>query len=205
MAQFKHPNVVKLYGIISRIDPIMIIMEYMDNGSLDRYLQVRGERGRRERGRRERGRERREGRGERGEEKEKEVFYLRISFPTLYKKHLDKLGSQRQLNISYGVAVGMSYLSKIGFVHRVRDKGEEGGGEGRRRREGEEGGRGRREGTGPDSIILYSTLSLRIWLPGISLSLRKKQPKWLTSGLPGKWSRMNMESRGCVDCCHAHY
>lgn len=32
----------------------------------------------------------------------------------------------------------MSYLSKIGFVHRVRDKGEEGGGGGE--------GRGRREG-----------------------------------------------------------
>ncbi len=40
MAQFHHPNVVKLYGIISRVDPIMIIMEYLDNGSLDRYLQV---------------------------------------------------------------------------------------------------------------------------------------------------------------------
>ena len=66
MAQFKHPNVVKLYGSISRIDPIMIIMEYMDNGSLDRYLQVRGGGEERGGGRGEERGEGREGEGERG-------------------------------------------------------------------------------------------------------------------------------------------
>ena len=40
MGQFRHPNVVKLYGVISRVDPVMIVMEYLENGSLDRYLQV---------------------------------------------------------------------------------------------------------------------------------------------------------------------
>jgi serine/threonine protein kinase len=40
MAQFRHPNVVELYGVVSRVDPVMIVMEFMNNGSLDRYLQV---------------------------------------------------------------------------------------------------------------------------------------------------------------------
>ncbi|XP_019862227.1 PREDICTED: ephrin type-B receptor 1-B-like isoform X1 [Amphimedon queenslandica] len=39
MGQFHHDNVVVLYGVISRIDPVMIVMEYLQNGSLDRYLQ----------------------------------------------------------------------------------------------------------------------------------------------------------------------
>lgn len=41
MGQFNHPNVVKLYGIISRVDPVMIVMEYLEKGSLDRHLQVK--------------------------------------------------------------------------------------------------------------------------------------------------------------------
>ena len=61
----------------------------------------------------------------------------------------------------------MSYLSKIGFVHRVRDK--ERGREGwRGGREGEGRGRGGREGevevrpvrTGPNSIIIQPSFSL---------------------------------------------
>ena len=40
MGQFHHDNVVILYGVISRVDPVMIVMEYLPNGSLDRYLQV---------------------------------------------------------------------------------------------------------------------------------------------------------------------
>ena len=88
MAQFKHPNVVKLYGSISRIDPIMIIMEYMDNGSLDRYLQVRGRRRRGERGRE------REGRGERGirDEKRKYFIYVLHILLCLYIETLGQVG-----------------------------------------------------------------------------------------------------------------
>lgn len=40
MGQFHHDNVVTLYGVISRVDPVMIVMEFLQNGSLDRYLQV---------------------------------------------------------------------------------------------------------------------------------------------------------------------
>ena len=40
MGQFHHPNVVELYGVISRVEPVMIVMEFLHKGSLDRYLQV---------------------------------------------------------------------------------------------------------------------------------------------------------------------
>lgn len=40
MGQFTHPNVVKLYGVVTRVDPVMIIMEFLENGSLYHYLRV---------------------------------------------------------------------------------------------------------------------------------------------------------------------
>ena len=40
MGQFSHPNIVKLYGIVTRVDPVMIIMELMENGSLYHHLKV---------------------------------------------------------------------------------------------------------------------------------------------------------------------
>ena len=41
MGQFNHDNVIKLYGVVTRVDPAMIVMEFMDNGSLHSYLRVR--------------------------------------------------------------------------------------------------------------------------------------------------------------------
>ncbi|XP_076320575.1 ephrin type-A receptor 4-like isoform X2 [Tachypleus tridentatus] len=38
MGQFDHPNVIYLQGVVTRSNPIMIITEYMDNGSLDTFL-----------------------------------------------------------------------------------------------------------------------------------------------------------------------
>ncbi|XP_072571866.1 ephrin type-A receptor 8 isoform X2 [Paramormyrops kingsleyae] len=38
MAQFDHPNVIHLEGIVTRSKPLMIITEYMKNGSLDSFL-----------------------------------------------------------------------------------------------------------------------------------------------------------------------
>ena len=38
--QFKHPHVIKLYGVVTLADPVMIVMEFMDNGSLYNYLRV---------------------------------------------------------------------------------------------------------------------------------------------------------------------
>lgn len=42
MGQFHHDHVIKLYGVVTRVDPAMIVMEFMDNGSLYYYLRVSG-------------------------------------------------------------------------------------------------------------------------------------------------------------------
>ncbi|XP_039250528.2 ephrin type-B receptor 3-like isoform X1 [Styela clava] len=42
MAQFDHSNILQLKGVITKSRPVMIISEYMDNGSLDEYLRVHG-------------------------------------------------------------------------------------------------------------------------------------------------------------------
>ena len=41
MGQFEHPNVIRLEGVVTRSRPLMIITEYMENGSLDDYLKVK--------------------------------------------------------------------------------------------------------------------------------------------------------------------
>ncbi|KAM6906318.1 ephrin type-A receptor 7 isoform 1-T1 [Lycodopsis pacificus] len=38
MGQFDHPNVVHLEGVVTRGKPVMIVLEYMENGSLDGFL-----------------------------------------------------------------------------------------------------------------------------------------------------------------------
>uniref|UniRef100_A0AAQ5YK85 Ephrin type-A receptor 7 n=1 Tax=Amphiprion ocellaris TaxID=80972 RepID=A0AAQ5YK85_AMPOC len=38
MGQFDHPNVVHLEGVVTRGKPVMIVIEYMENGSLDGFL-----------------------------------------------------------------------------------------------------------------------------------------------------------------------
>lgn len=40
MGQFEHPNVIFLQGVVTKSNPIMIITEYMENGSLDTFLKV---------------------------------------------------------------------------------------------------------------------------------------------------------------------
>ncbi len=41
MGQFDDENVIYLEGIVTKHHPIMIVTEYMENGSLDTYLRVR--------------------------------------------------------------------------------------------------------------------------------------------------------------------
>ena len=41
MGQFSDDNVIYLEGVVTRHHPIMIVTEYMENGSLDAYLRVR--------------------------------------------------------------------------------------------------------------------------------------------------------------------
>ncbi|XP_056149266.1 ephrin type-A receptor 4-A-like [Lampris incognitus] len=38
MGQFEHPNIIRLEGVVTRCKPLMIITEYMENGSLDTFL-----------------------------------------------------------------------------------------------------------------------------------------------------------------------
>lgn len=40
MGQFDHPNVIYLQGVVTRSNPVMIITEYMENGSLDTFLRA---------------------------------------------------------------------------------------------------------------------------------------------------------------------
>ncbi|XP_035526333.1 ephrin type-A receptor 4-like [Morone saxatilis] len=40
MGQFDHPNIIRLEGVVTRCKPLMIITEYMENGSLDAFLRV---------------------------------------------------------------------------------------------------------------------------------------------------------------------
>eukprot|EP00063_Salmo_salar_P019710 XP_013994545.1 PREDICTED: ephrin type-A receptor 5 isoform X2 [Salmo salar] len=38
MGQFDHPNIIHLEGVVTKTKPVMIITEYMENGSLDTFL-----------------------------------------------------------------------------------------------------------------------------------------------------------------------
>ncbi|EDO28737.1 predicted protein, partial [Nematostella vectensis] len=38
MGQFKHTNVIALKGVVTRSRPMMIVTEFMENGSLDHFL-----------------------------------------------------------------------------------------------------------------------------------------------------------------------
>ncbi|XP_061756369.1 ephrin type-A receptor 7 isoform X2 [Nerophis ophidion] len=40
MAQFDHPNVLHLEGVVTRGKPVMIVTEFMENGSLDAFLRM---------------------------------------------------------------------------------------------------------------------------------------------------------------------
>ncbi|KAK6478521.1 ephrin type-A receptor 3-like [Huso huso] len=38
MGQFDHPNIIRLEGVVTKCKPVMIITEFMENGSLDSFL-----------------------------------------------------------------------------------------------------------------------------------------------------------------------
>lgn len=40
MGQFDDPNVIYLEGVVTKSNPIMIVTEFMENGSLDAFLRV---------------------------------------------------------------------------------------------------------------------------------------------------------------------
>lgn len=40
MGQFEHENVIRLLGVVTKTEPVMILTEYMLNGSLDQFLKM---------------------------------------------------------------------------------------------------------------------------------------------------------------------
>uniref|UniRef100_A0A0N5ANS5 receptor protein-tyrosine kinase n=1 Tax=Syphacia muris TaxID=451379 RepID=A0A0N5ANS5_9BILA len=38
MGQFQHENVIRLIGVVTKSEPVMIVTEFMENGSLDQFL-----------------------------------------------------------------------------------------------------------------------------------------------------------------------
>ncbi|XP_076841563.1 ephrin type-A receptor 3 isoform X2 [Brachyhypopomus gauderio] len=40
MGQFDHPNIIRLEGVVTHSKPVMIVTEYMENGSLDSFLRI---------------------------------------------------------------------------------------------------------------------------------------------------------------------
>ncbi|KAK5874112.1 hypothetical protein PBY51_019087 [Eleginops maclovinus] len=41
MGQFDNPNIIRLEGVVTRSRPVMIVVEYMENGALDSFLRTR--------------------------------------------------------------------------------------------------------------------------------------------------------------------
>lgn len=40
IGQFQHPNIVRLHGVVTVSDPVMILLELMKKGDLKDYLQT---------------------------------------------------------------------------------------------------------------------------------------------------------------------
>jgi len=38
MGQFRHPNIVRLYGVVTVHEPVMIVLELMKKGDLKNYV-----------------------------------------------------------------------------------------------------------------------------------------------------------------------
>ena len=94
MGQFSNENVIFLEGVVTKHHPIMIITEYMENGSLDTYLRV-----------------------SRLKLSKRERDILRKFFQTNEgNTRLDTLQLTRMLR---GIGTGMRYLSEMKYVHRV--------------------------------------------------------------------------------------
>ncbi|XP_045888726.1 ephrin type-A receptor 6 isoform X1 [Micropterus dolomieu] len=72
MGQFNNPNIIRLEGVVTNSRPVMIVVEYMENGALDSFLRTR----------------------------DGQFTVLQL------------VGMMR------GIAVGMTYLSDMGYVHR---------------------------------------------------------------------------------------
>uniref|UniRef100_A0A3P9AB13 Ephrin type-A receptor 7 n=1 Tax=Esox lucius TaxID=8010 RepID=A0A3P9AB13_ESOLU len=90
MGQFDHPNVVHLEGVVTRGKPVMIVIEYMENGSLDAFLRV---------------------------STFQCIQMLTVLFCCV-QKHDGQFTVIQLVGMLRGIAAGMRYLSDMGYVHR---------------------------------------------------------------------------------------
>ncbi len=93
MGQFEHQNVIYLQGVVTKSNPVMIITEYMENGSLDTFLRVLFN-----------------------------LEFILIASNLILNFKLQANDGKFQvlqlLSMLRGIAFGMQYLSEINYVHR---------------------------------------------------------------------------------------
>uniref|UniRef100_A0A8D3DRD1 receptor protein-tyrosine kinase n=1 Tax=Scophthalmus maximus TaxID=52904 RepID=A0A8D3DRD1_SCOMX len=107
MGQFDHPNVVHLEGVVTRGKPVMIVIEYMENGSLDGFLRVKSVP---------------------KSSRSPAVTYIfphgqrkTADQPVLLcavQKHDGQFTVIQLVGMLRGIAAGMRYLADMGYVHR---------------------------------------------------------------------------------------
>uniref|UniRef100_A0A8C9TLN9 Ephrin type-A receptor 7 n=1 Tax=Scleropages formosus TaxID=113540 RepID=A0A8C9TLN9_SCLFO len=96
MGQFDHPNVVHLEGVVTRGKPVMIVIEYMENGSLDAFLRnvfCSSRMG-------------------------VCPVYNQMKVMQGFSKHDGQFTVIQLVGMLRGIAAGMRYLSDMGYVHR---------------------------------------------------------------------------------------
>ncbi|MBN3297786.1 MUSK kinase, partial [Amia calva] len=95
MAEFDHPNIVKLLGVCAVGKPMCLLFEYMAHGDLNEYLRRRWP------------------------SQQRSLSHTSLSTRSFSSdSESGSLSSLDQLSISKQVAAGMAYLSERKFVHR---------------------------------------------------------------------------------------
>ncbi|XP_073531820.1 ephrin type-A receptor 7 isoform X3 [Phyllobates terribilis] len=108
MGQFDHPNVVHLEGVVTRGKPVMIVIEYMENGALDAFLRKCLEwftsppKTKRS-----------------GSTQTMSIKVQTLNTPgSNAQKHDGQFTAIQLVGMLRGIAAGMRYLADMGYVHR---------------------------------------------------------------------------------------